>query len=281
MRRMLRITSFCRVLLFVQCLAGNGSLFAQLPEEFSQLSLSIATSSEIGKEAAKSVALLIHFHGAPATTADNFQSARLPGVLVTVNCNGLSSAYRKPFENDQLFSYLIEYVREQLVADGVLRRNGQFSAVGLSCFSAGYGAVREILKSPQAIDRVASVVAADSIYASIHIEGKHRKVDEEQMQPFLEFAQRAARNEKDFLISHSQLPVEPYASTVETADYLLTKLSVSRLPIESANKNPFAPIAKARLGSFIVVSYPGSTGERHLDHLRNIGQLWKAVSCEK
>lgn len=277
MLRAPQLYCFLAFLLPVQIPSGDSKVVAQVPAEFSQLDVSIVTSQQWEDAAVRAAPLLIHFHGAAATTAENFHQAKVPGVLVTVNCRGLSSAYRKPFENEKLFPYLLADVKRKLVADGRLRSNGAFGSLGLSCFSAGYGAVREILKSAAAVKQVDSLVAADSIYASIHIQGSRRVVDAEQMEPFLNFARLAARKEKSFLLSHSQLPVEPYASTVETADYLLKELGGSKAPIESPNKDAFSPIATARLGSFTVESYSGSTGESHLAHLRNIAQLWKTI----
>ncbi len=248
------------------------------PKEYAQLDVSVVTAKAWGDAAIDSAPLLIHFHGAAETTKKNFDEAQLPGVLVTINCRGLSSAYQRPFENAKLFPYLIEDVKRELVADGKIRRNGKFSSVGLSCFSAGYGAVREILKDSDCVKQVQCVVAADSIYASIHLKGDERTVDGQQMRPFLDFARLAARGERTFLVSHSQLSVQPYASTIETADYLLKELGCKKVPIDTTTgEHSFEPIATATLGRFTVRSFPGSTAQSHLDHLRNIAPLWRAA----
>ncbi|GAB5402605.1 MAG: hypothetical protein Aurels2KO_08360 [Aureliella sp.] len=249
----------------------------EAPAEFAQLDVSVVTAKKWAGAAVESAPLLIHFHGAAETTESNFLNAHLPGVLVTVNCRGLSSAYRRPFDNERLFAYLIQDAKRKLVAGGKLKSGGAFSSIGLSCFSAGYGAVREILKQPASVKRVQYVVAADSIYASIHRDGQRRVVDKRQMQPFLDFARLAVREKKTFVVSHSQLPVEPYASTVETADYLLRELGCNRAPVAKVSSGTFATIASARLGRFLIRSYPGNTGESHLQHLRNIGELWKTA----
>ncbi|MCR9295878.1 MAG: hypothetical protein NXI32_24440, partial [bacterium] len=265
-------------LIFVVCMLAisSGYLWGRgpvEPDEFAQLNLTVVVSRDY-QPGQGPPSLLIHFHGAPATTAGNFLQAKPSDVLVTVNCRGLSSAYRKPFENRQLFAYLLEHVRRQLAAEGHFATDTPWKRIDVSCFSAGYGAVREILKDPQSVQQIRAVVAADSIYASIQIDRDRRRVDATQMEPFLEFARRAMANEKSFIISHSQLPVEAYASTVETAEYLLEQTGITRMPLGTQVDASFSPVSVAQSGSFKVWSFPGDDGESHLKHLRNIAVLW-------
>ncbi len=250
----------------------------QSPAGFDQLELAIEIARRPGLTQV-SPELLIHFHGDPRTTAKNFRQAGLSGVLLTVNCRGLSSAYRRPFENESLFPYLVQHVRQELIQDGILDDKTNWKRIDVSCFSAGYGAVREILRDNAAVQQIESVAAADSIYASIKLRGGQRRVDVEQMQPFLDFAFLAIQGHKVFHISHSQLAVEAYASTKETAEYLLSEIGLAR---RSTRENElghrsFSPISIANRGSFTVIGFPGDDGEGHLEHLRNISVLWKQI----
>jgi hypothetical protein len=53
-------------------------------------------------------AVLLHFHGDPATLTKAFTCSRFSGVLVVVNFPGLSSAYSKPLAEDpQLFDQIL------------------------------------------------------------------------------------------------------------------------------------------------------------------------------
>jgi hypothetical protein len=222
---------------------------------------------------AEPIDLLLHFHGAPATCLKNFGKTGWDAVLVVVNFRGLSAAYAQPFREDPgLFPRLLD-----LAWDGAgLSGEAQFRRVFLSSFSAGYGAVREILKSPQAFERIDGIVAADSIYAGLEEGTDSRTPKREQMRDFRRFARAAAAGEKIFVVSHSDL-VTPYASTRETADDLLRAVEIVRRPVEGEREaGSFAPVTMASKGRFLVVGYPGTTGDDHLVHLREIHALWRS-----
>ena len=82
--------------------------------------------------------LLIHFHSSP-WLVEYCARKRFPSAAVlTVNLGAGSDVYREPFVDVTRFSKLID---EAAKAAG-----GPFRSVVLSSFSAGYGAVREILR---------------------------------------------------------------------------------------------------------------------------------------
>lgn len=247
-------------------------------DQFDQLQLTTVVS-ERPHTAEDSLPLLIHFHGAPDVTEANFRRAGLSGVLVTINCRGLSSAYRRPFEDEELFDHVLDDVKRNLARGELLGKHVDWARIDVSCFSAGYGAVRELLRRPTIRQRIDAVVAADSIYASIHKQGDKRTVDADQMAPFVSFARQAAKGKKMLLVTHSQMAVEPYASTVETADYLLSKTRLARRPIAPQEPPCFAAISRASAGQFTVLGYPGDDGEAHMTHLRQIGDFWKELQA--
>lgn len=145
--------------------------------------------------------------------------------------------------------------------------------VDVSCFSAGFGAVRELLKCDAHVARIHAVVSADSIYASIHRKGSQRTVDTTQMLPFLNYARLATAGQKTFIISYSQLPVETYASTAETTHYLLRQLALSEQRA-TPQDHSFTALTLAERKGFRAAGYPGEDGDAHLQHLRNISVLW-------
>ncbi len=96
--------------------------------------------------------VLIHFHGTPRATTKNFADAELEAVLVTVNFSGLSAAYATPFQEDpHLLDKILEHTAAQIRDQQGVAANIPWGRIWLSSFSAGYGAVREILKDPSAI----------------------------------------------------------------------------------------------------------------------------------
>lgn len=220
--------------------------------------------------------LTIHFHGAGDTVKQNFASSRLQGPLAVLNFRGLSTAYSRPFlEDPQLFRKLLTEIDQHLSQD---RLDEVQTPVGsrrlrLSCFSAGYGAVRQILSRPEDRRRVHSIVAADSIYAGIDPQAATREVLASNMTDFLLFADEACREQKSFLITHSSQPTE-YASTTETAGWLLQKLNVPRSDVSNRRHADLHQTSYAAKGHFRVLGFSGVDGADHMAHLRNIRLFW-------
>jgi len=225
--------------------------------------------------------LLIHFHGAADTIRQALERVGVATTVVVVNQPGLSAAYSAPFREDPgLFNQLLaEPWRGQ--SDDTPATLPRWRRVTLSCFSAGYGAVREILKTEDGFARVDALVAADSIYAGIEepapgAAADTRRVDARDMAGFLAFAEQAAAGSKVFVISHSSQPT-PYASTTETADYLLGRLGLERTPLEPRPGEEFPQISHARRGGFEVQGFAGASGPAHLFHLRSLDRWWKSA----
>ena len=225
--------------------------------------------------------LLIHFHGAADTIRLAMERAGIAATVVVVNQPGLSAAYTAPFRDDaKLFSALLaEPARRQ--ATDETPPVPRWRRITLSCFSAGYGAVREILKDPQAFDRVAAIVAADSIYAGLEeppaaAAADARRVDTRDMARFVAFATAAVAGEKVFVITHSAQPT-PYASTTETADCLLANLRLQREPIDAVAGEEFSQVSRAGRGGFAVLGFTGASGPAHAFHLRAVDRWWKVA----
>lgn len=220
--------------------------------------------------------LLIHFHGAVDTIRKAVERSGSRATVVVVNQPGLSAAYAAPFREDpELFASLLTEPRAPQTArgDGPSRRRRR---VTLSCFSAGYGAVREILKDPDSLAHVDVIVAADSIYAGLEDAAAApsvRQVDSRDMAGFLAFATAATRGEKVFVVTHSAQPT-PYASTTETADYLLRGVGLARNPVAPAAGEEFPQVSQAGCGGFVVMGFAGASAPAHLFHLRAVDRWW-------
>ncbi len=223
-----------------------------------------------------SVDLLVHFHGAASVVTKQFNDAHIDAVLCLVNFNGLSSAYATPFQNADRFQGLLDRAMSQLRKRGKADKQTKLGRMCVSSFSAGYGAVREILKTPSHFSRIDGLLAADSIYAGVVTDGSERRVNQRQMNDFLRFARLATENKKTFLITHSYLETS-YASTVETADYLLDALNIDRHEVQHADSPLPRQVNRASKGCFTVLGYEGKQGEDHLQHLRQIGRAWKRL----
>ncbi len=212
------------------------------------------------------VDLVVHFHGANVVTEQKFT---LPAALVTVNFNGLSSAYSGPFSDSSLLGTILdEAVAKAGAARGI--DNPTRGWVVLSSFSAGYGATREILTAGNYDTWIHGVVLADSLHAGYY----NGQPNPSQMAPFLDFANQAAAGTGSMVLSHSAIVPGSYASTTETADTLISGTGTLRVGVDLWNALGMHQTSEAVAGNFHVRGFTGQTGADHMDHLYNLDELW-------
>lgn len=220
--------------------------------------------------------LIVHFHGADDVVKENLTQSGKSAALVVINYPGLSSAYQQPFSDPALFSRILGEARQKVSQQ--LGQPLRIRRLVLSSFSAGYAAVREILKSSRYFGLVTDIVLADSLYASYTMVNGQRVPDPTQMRNFIAFAQRSAGAQGTMILTHSQLVPGTYASTIETADVLIQAAGATRVPASGVDAAGMALESKADRGRFHVRSYQGTTGEDHLNHLRQMQEAYKLTS---
>ena len=233
------------------------------------------------------VRMLVHFHGAPQVVEQNV--AQLDGhrVIAHVTLNGLSGVYRDKFLKPETFTRLLDESVEQLRQRRIVEAP-KIARLTVSSFSAGYGAVRELLKSDEHYRRIDALVMADSIYAGFVDDGNKsageipRDVEPKHMEGFLRFARDAVDGKKTLVISHCQLRPETYASTGETADYLLAKLRLDgeRKPVNKDWADGWRCLSRCDRGGLHVLSFSGETGTDHTQHLRNLQHLLRIAEAK-
>jgi hypothetical protein len=223
--------------------------------------------------------LLVHFHGDPQTFWNNANYANLNTVIVTVNYNGLSSAYSTPFSNSALFGSLMNEALTKVRAEPDFPDTLNWDKIGVSSFSAGYGAVREILKQPTYRNDIDSLLAADSLYATTAADGTPL---DSQLVDYKTFATAAKNGTKTFIYSHSQVVTnvgpDGYESTYECADELMQHLGVTASAINTNGLGTLNFYRKAQTGNFKLWGATGSDGDSHLEHLRYIGEFLDDMS---
>jgi len=217
--------------------------------------------------------LVVHFHGAASVVEREFASAGLSAVLVTVNYRGLSRAYEEPFSDPILFQTLLDETLAELKTRARVAANAAWRRVCISSFSAGFGAVRAVLKVPAYFERIDALYLADTLYAGYVGAGPDRQVNPEHMHDFRRFAIEAAAGRKTLIVTHSYLEPGTYAGTHETADVLLAAAGVERRTVDEAGPAGMQVVSRADAGGLHVYGCAGTTGEDHLAHLRNL-RFW-------
>jgi hypothetical protein len=214
----------------------------------------------------------LHLHGAPTVVERNFLSAGCSGVLVNVTLPGLSSVYTERFRDPAVFRRILDETAGQLKAPGV-KQEPRFRRVTVSSFSAGFGGVRELLKNEEAFDRIDAVVMADSVYSGYTGDPGRHEVNPANMEGFLKFACAAAQGHKRMIISHSQQRPDGYASTTETADYLISRLGGAREPIAESWPGGLQLLSRFRKGELEIYGLAGDTAADHMKHLQNLSSF--------
>ncbi len=217
--------------------------------------------------------LVVHFHGAPDVVQREFAAAGLRAVLVTVNYGGLSGSYERPFNDPQRFRTLLDDTLAELKSRQRVAETAQRRRLCVSSFSAGFGAVRALLKVPDYFALIDGLYLADTVYAGyVEEDGQHR-VNPEDMTDFRRFAAEAVAGRKTMIITHSYLEPGTYAGTHETADDLIAFVQAKRQPVDEPGPAAMHIISRVDQGNFFVRGCDGKTGEDHLAHLRNM-RFW-------
>jgi hypothetical protein len=198
--------------------------------------------------------LILHFHG-PGWLPEVAARKRYPGAAVlTVQAAGpdtTSDAYREMLSPGEKFPALLKRIEAAA--------STRFKWIVLSSFSAGYGAVREILRDRSNWDRIEGVILADSIHASYGGESR-------DLAPFLDFARESLKGGKLFLITHSEVSTGAYASTAEAASFLLKELNLKRSPFQQEGRPGMRQNSAVTAGGLQVLGFAGSAPEDHMDH---------------
>ncbi|WP_442482820.1 hypothetical protein [Aeoliella sp. SH292] len=224
------------------------------------------------------VDLLVHFHGHPPVVRSNAEHAGLNAVILTINHNGLSAVYSKPFSDPKLFGEILDEALTTLMEKGNFDRDSHWDSICLSSFSAGYGAVREILRSPDYREQIAGILAADSLYASTAADGTP---EDDQMVDYKTWADAAAKGDKTFLFSDSCVVTDGYESTRETGDELLAHLQLEPKPTDERGLGDLRFDRRASKGNFHYWGTPGSDANAHMAHLRYIGEFYQHLPLAK
>jgi hypothetical protein len=213
--------------------------------------------------------LLVHLFGASYVPMRAVASAPGRYVLAVVNLGGGSSAYERPLSDSAAWTALLRRVRDETAA-----RTGGRLKIGrviVSAFSAGYGGVRALLSIGRAAHAIDAVILLDGLHTSYVPErtvlAEGGKLDTTKLVPFLRFARRAVAGQAAFLITHSEIFPGTFASTTETADWLIAGLGLARTPVLAWGPGGMQQLSEVRRGGLTILGFAGNTGPDHIDHL--------------
>jgi hypothetical protein len=226
----------------------------------------------------KAVPLVVHFHGAP-WLVELHVAERLPrAALITVQLGAGSRAYASPFENPDTFLSVLDEAKAELGF------KNEWSSITLTGFSAGYGAVRAILRQDAHFARVNNVLLLDGIHAGYIPDGKLAAeggaVNAADVDAFVKFAREAAAGKRSLVITHSEIFPGTYASTTECVDHVIGTLGLKRNPELKNGPMGMQQLSAVNVKGFHVRGYAGNTAPDHVDHLHAMSEWFKLLDIE-
>jgi hypothetical protein len=215
--------------------------------------------------------LLVHFHGAEPIrrqlAPEGFEL-----VIVGVDAGIGSHAYERAFPPGA-FEQLVDAVEREVGAMNGLSRV-HAGPIVLSSWSAGYGAVTQILARPH--PRIEAVILLDSLYAG-YPAGK-RSLEHGQLAPFVDAARSALQGGPPFYLTHTAILPPGYASTGEVASFLLQELGARATQVEASAGEVHPLVRLYEDGHLFLRGYGGDDRDAHCAQLHLLpGILRSAV----
>ena len=221
------------------------------------------------------VDVVVHFHGAAWLPERAVAALGGHTVAAVVNLGVGSSTYDRAFADPAVFDSLLSGVeRETSLAAGRTMRIGRLTLVG---YSAGHGAVRAILREPRHFARVDAVLLLDGMHTSYVPEGtvlaNGGTLDTTNLVAFAHFARAAIAGKKRFVVTHSEIFPGTFASTTETADWLLHTLGLQRTPVLRWGPRGMQQLSDVRAGRFELLGFAGNSAPDHIDQLHAMPEM--------
>ncbi len=220
--------------------------------------------------------VIVHFHGLNAmrmTLTQVASGVAFAGVDLGIN----SGAYSEPFSSPEAWPQLKRSIESALKAQSGDER-AHIRHLALTAWSAGYGAVNEILKRD--MDGIDAVVLLDGLHAAWDPTHRNHSTGADviagPVAPTLEFAKLALKGEKIFVFSHSEIDPVTYPSTRLTADMLMRELGLKRHGVHEA-ADRFGLYGTVDTRGVHIWSYRGNDKPAHCTHLAHIDQAIRDI----
>lgn len=217
--------------------------------------------------AAGAADLLIHFHGSAWLPFQAAESTGRPLVVAVVNVGQGGGIYDRTFRDPAVLDTLLEAIRA--------RAGVRIDRLFLSGFSAGYGAVRAILRNRA--DRVDGILLLDGLHTGYIPDRKPLaeggKLDTVPLEPFVAYAREAAAGRKRFVFTHSEIFPGTFASTTETADELIRELGLKATPVVRWGPRGMQQLSEVRAGGLIILGFAGNSAPDHIDQFHGMPEF--------
>lgn len=208
--------------------------------------------------------LLFFFHGGnwlPELAA----SRQHQMAVVRVQAGAGSGSYVKLFQDPTRFP--------SLIAAAESASHMHFTQIALGGWSAGCGAIRQILLDPASYDKVDRVLCIDGVHTG-YTHGTpgpgESDIDASNLQMWLRFGRDAMAGRKRLIITHSEIFPGTFASTTETADWLLREWQLAPHPVVRFGPMGTQILSHVSAGGLTVMGFAGNSAPDHVDQLHSL-----------
>jgi hypothetical protein len=213
--------------------------------------------------------LLFFFHGGDWLPEVAVAQQRKIAV-VSVQAGSGSSNYANLFVDPMRFP--------KLIAEAESKSGLKFGEVDLGGWSAGCGALREILKDPLSYQRVIRVLCIDGVHTG-YVNGTpgptESQIQTDNLQIWIKIGRDAMAGKKRLVITHSEIFPGTFASTTETADYLLREWGLKPHPVVKWGPMKTQILSEVKRGRLLVIGFAGNSAPDHVDELHSLPEYLK------
>jgi hypothetical protein len=224
---------------------------------------------------ATDVNLVIHFLGVAWIPELAVSRLGKNTAVAVLNLGAGSGVYDRAFTNPAAFDTLLVTIGRELTS--AAGKEVRIRRVTLSGFSAGHGAIRAILRESRHFARVDAILLMDGMHTSYVPDGvvmeKGGTLDPKNLDAFVRFAEEAMNGNKRFLITHSEICPGTFASTTETADYVLKAVGLKRTPVLRWGPNGMQQLSETRSGQFELMGFAGNSAPDHVDQFHGMPEF--------
>ena len=229
--------------------------------------------------------LVVHFHGHYPIRKEFVKTAK-GIVLVAIDLGISSGPYSSAFAAPATFEKLLKSVEAEM-ARRTGRRSTKIRKLALSSWSAGYGAISQILRQP-AGKKVDALILLDSVHAG-YVDPAAKKLKTEQLKPFIAFAKKAKRGQRFMFQSHSSIIPPGFASTREVSTYMVKQLGGKLKRARRSDVLGLKLFERFDASGYHVRGYKGDDKPDHCAHLGlmkdvikvHINRRWKSPKGRK
>ncbi|MFO0760853.1 MAG: hypothetical protein U0359_30530 [Byssovorax sp.] len=210
--------------------------------------------------------LVVHFHGHEPIRKEFVKTAKNI-VLVGIDLGIGSGAYSSGFATADTWTQLVASVEAQVAKHAGIKA-AHARKIALSSWSAGYGAIEQILRQTGG-KNIDALILLDSLHTG-YIDEQAKTLKTDQISPFVAFAKKAAAKQAFMFMSHSSIIPPGYASTTEVASYVVGQLHGRPKKANRQDVLGLDMIDRFDKGNFHMRGY---TGDDKPDHCAHIGLM--------